>query len=359
MLETRNWTHSFAGAFKDIRTLYAYLGWELSPALLNAAHTYPIFVPKKLADKIKLAGPEGVLAKEFLPTAWEMDSDLNRYGMIDPIGDKEHFSAPQLIHRYRSRALFTPTSVCPVHCRYCFRKNELSSQEDLFQSDFEKTLGYLTLHPEISEIIFTGGDPLTLSNEKLSRYLEAFAKLKPIKDVRLHTRYPVILPERMDDEFLHLLRSFSQKFRTLSIAIHANHQLEFDDENKVAIRRLKETGVQLLSQTVLLKGVNDSEKDLLELFDTFLDLSIRPYYLHHPDRVKGGMHFYTSLQRGRKLYQALRNSLPGWAIPHYVIDIPGGHGKISAFNPESLEFSGGLLGLEGEILPVKEPELFN
>lgn len=358
MLETRSWTSKFSEAFKNIHELYRFLGWELSPQLEAVAKTYPIFIPRSLAEKIKSGGANGVLALEFLPHELELDADFNQKGFEDPIGDKAYHKAPQLIHRYENRALFTPTTVCPVHCRYCFRKNELNAADEIFQQDFEKTLSYLKNHPEISEIIFTGGDPLTLSNEKLEKYLNAFAEISSIKDIRFHTRYPVILPERIDEGFLALMNRAAQKFRTISLAVHANHVKEFDEVNQGAIKKLAASSVQLLSQTVLLKNVNDTTQDLLELYQLFIELKVRPYYLHHPDQVKGGMHFYTSLQNGRIIYHALRKQLPGWAIPQYVIDIPGGHGKIGAMNPENTSFSGQIITKDGVQISLQEPDFF-
>ena len=358
MEENLSWTSEFQKAFRNLKDLYRFLEWDLDSSLEEVAKTYPLFVPINLAKKIKLEGPNGVLSKEFLPSDLELDPDLNVKGLEDPIGDRAFHKAPQLIHRYESRALFTPTTVCPVHCRYCFRKNELNVQDEIFQQDFQETLRYLKSHPEISEIIFTGGDPLTLSNEKIEKYLTAFSEIKSIKDIRFHSRYPVILPERLDENFLGLMNKMAEKFRTISIAIHANHVNEFDDVSKTAIKKLSHSNVQLLSQTVLLKGVNDSLENLLSLFNLFIELKVRPYYLHHPDRVKGGMHFYALLHKGRELYHALRNELPGWAIPHYVIDLPGGHGKISAFNPETTQFSGQFLSKDGEAIPLQEPDLF-
>lgn len=357
MDESQNWTSDFAEAFKNVKALYQFLGWTLTPGIEKVAATYSIFIPLKLAQKIKADGPEGVLAREFLPSELELDAELNATGLEDPIGDKKYLKAPQLIHRYESRALFTPTTICPVHCRYCFRKNELNANDELFKQDFTKTLNYLSNHPEIAEIIFTGGDPFTLSNDKLEKFLMAFSEIKSVKDIRFHTRYPVILPNRIDHGLMRILTTASEKFRTVSVAIHANHEKEFDPESGQAIFNLFKTGVQLLSQTVLMKDVNDTKEALLNLFQTFIELKIRPYYLHHPDRVKGGMHFYTSLQRGRELYHALRNELPGWALPQYVIDIPGGHGKTLAYNPESTVFSGQLLSRKGEIINLQEPDL--
>lgn len=348
-----NWKSDFQSAYKNSATLFQFLGWDDDSALVEKK--YPLFIPQPLAQKIKNQGKDGVLAREFLPGIKEM-SDL---GLEDPIGDKIHYKAPQLIHRYPSRALFTPTSICPVHCRYCFRKNELNANDELFSADFEKTIAYIRHHPEISEIIFTGGDPLTLSNEKLQTYLEAFSKIASIKDIRFHTRYPVILPSRLDLELKNLLRNYAQKFRTLSLAIHANHVDEFDLESMQKIQELAQTDIQLLSQSVLLKDVNNSTEALLDLFNLFISLKVRPYYLHHPDQVKGGLHFYVSLEEGRSLYGKLRSLLPGWAIPHYVIDIPGGSGKVGAFNPETMSFSGQLIGLNGDIVTMQEPDLFS
>jgi lysine 2,3-aminomutase len=349
-----SWRTELREAFRSIQELQAFLGWEI-PAASTVVQNYPLFVPRPLAEKIRLQGPDGVLAREFLPHGHEI-SDI---GLMDPIGDKVYYKAPQLIHRYRSRALFTPTSICPVHCRYCFRKNELSPQDELFSADCAKTLNYLRAHPEIQEIIFTGGDPLTLSDEKLATYLNAFAEISSIKDIRFHTRYPVILPKRLDQSFFKLMEDFAPKFRTLSLAIHANHLCEFDDYNSGVIRELSELNLQLLSQTVLLRGVNDSTESLLELFGHFISLKVRPYYLHHPDQVRGGLHFYLPIEEGRRLFGELRSQLPGWAIPHYVIDIPGGAGKVNVFNPEDYNFSGQLLGLSGKKVSVQEPDLFS
>jgi lysine 2,3-aminomutase len=349
MLNKTTWGNEFSRAFKNSADLLHFLEWNDDLSAVDKV--YPLFVPYRLAELMKQEGPQGILAREFLSHPDELDS----LGYEDPIGDKNFNKAPQLIHRYPSRALFTPTTVCPVHCRYCFRKNELTQQEDLFKSDFDQTIVYLNEHPEISEIIFTGGDPLTVSNEKLDRYLEAFSRISSIKDIRFHSRFPVILPERLDDDFSLLIKKYSAVFRTISLAIHANHVQEFDALARENIQKLATLPLQLLSQTVLLKGVNDSVQSLLDLFNLFLDLKIRPYYLHHPDQVKGGMHFYLPLEDGRRLYAMLRGHLPGWAIPHYIFDIPHGHGKVSAFNPESYLFSGRLIGQNGKPIEITEP----
>jgi lysine 2,3-aminomutase len=348
MDKSQNWTRKFQESFRDLPTLSAYLGWE---APSHVEKIYPVFVPRDLAKRMKEDGPLGVLAQEFYPHS----DELIDQGYLDPIGDKKFNVAPQLIHRYPNRVLFTATSICPVHCRYCFRKNELSPTDEIFGQDFEKTLTYLSQHPEISEIILTGGDPLTLTDKKLDHYLSAFSQIPHIKDIRFHSRYPVILPERIDEEFISLLNKWSGYFRTVTLAVHANHVKEFSCQAKSALKLLANSRAQILSQTVLLKGVNDSTAALTELMEFFLDHKVRPYYLHHPDQVRGGMHFYLGLEEGRELYHSLRKKLPGWAIPQYVIDVPGGHGKIPAFNPESHSYSGSLVTLNGESIQIPEP----
>lgn len=345
MLEQANWKNEFAGAIKSLDELYSYLNLNLPSELRSVTKTYPVFIPRRLAKKIQNSK---VLFREFVPSIDELTGE----GLEDPIGDREFQKAPQLIHRYQSRALFTPTSVCPVLCRYCFRKNELSPQDEIFAPEFQETLRYLKAHPEITEIIFTGGDPLTLSNEKIAFYLEAFADISHIKDIRFHTRYPVILPVRLDSGFSELITRFASHFRTLTLAIHANHIDEFDEESDAAIRRLTTLPLQILTQTVLMRGVNDESETLLNLFEHFLDLKIRPYYLHHPDPVKGATHFMLGLEEGRRIYATLRSRLPGWAIPQYIVDVPGGAGKIQAFNPESFAYSGQILSSSGNPLEV-------
>lgn len=339
MNKIQNWTTEFKESFKDLKSLYQFLEWKCDDNLSTITKQYPIFIPVKLALKIRAQGPDGILAKEFLPHL----SESSNSGLFDPIGDKEYNLAPQLIHRYKSRALFTPTNICPVQCRYCFRKNELHQADEIFNSDFEKTLQYLNDHSEIHEIIFTGGDPLTLSNDRLASFLNAFSKISHLTDIRFHSRYPVIIPSRIDDGFKDLMEKFSHHFRTISLVIHTNHIDEFDDEINHTVKEMNKLPIQVLSQSVLLKGINDNKDDLLNLINHLIKLRVKPYYLHHPDQVKGGMHFYLPLKVGRELYASLRDELPGWAIPQYMIDLPTGLGKTPAFNPESFEFKGQLL----------------
>jgi lysine 2,3-aminomutase len=209
-------------------------------------------------------------------------------------------------------------------------------------------------HPEIEEVIFTGGDPLILSDEKLVAWLEMLATIPHIRHIRFHSRVPVILPTRLTEELSDLLESFAGRF-TMTMIVHSNHASEWSDAAIKAVRHFRPGGLRWMSQSVLLKGVNDSSATLGELFRYFAQLAVRAYYLHHPDQVRGGMHFWMDLETGRKIWGALHDLLPGWMLPQYVIDIPGGHGKTPAFNPEGHSFSGSLLDRSGQLIQTIQP----
>ncbi len=320
-----DWKKSLRSALKNNSELNAYFN-------LSINCSYPHFIPIKLAKKIKKSGPNSALWKQFVPDELE-NSSLQEKGHIDPIGDQLHHKSAQLIHRYKNRALFLPITACPVICRYCFRKNELDLENfegDLFIPDREKTLNYLQEHPMIEEIIFSGGDPLIMNNEKIESYLQLFSTITSIKYIRFHSRVPVILAERITHKLVALFQKFSWRF-TFIFVIHCNHQEEIDDEEEAAILKLAECS-QLLSQTVLLKGVNDDSRTLRDLILKLQKLKVRPYYLHHPDKVKGGMHFYLEKSTGLIIYKELRQLIPGWMLPHYVVDDPEGSGKQAVEN---------------------------
>lgn len=310
--------------------------------------SYPIFIPKSFAEKIYRSGDKSSLWKQFVPHSEEESGT----GLKDPIGDHAHAKPGRIIHRYKNRVLFFPTPICPVSCRYCFRKNELANPDELFEGRLEETIDYLTSHPEVNEVILSGGDPFILSDQKLENIFRSFAQISSVKYLRIHTRTPIIIPSRVTQRLTGLLVEYKRKFNKLVLVIHTNHKEELDDEVAASLIKLKKTGIELLSQSVLLKNVNDDTESLVNLFTHLSDLGVRPYYLHHPDRVKGAMCFYLSLTEGRLLYHSLRDKLSGWMIPQYVIDIPGGAGKVPAFNPETFDFSGNLIAKDGTITKV-------
>jgi lysine 2,3-aminomutase len=337
------WKESMRTAIKSTKALEEYLGVTLAKTI------YPLFIPLNLANEMKQLGSSSALWKQFVPH----EEENNPSGLVDPIGDQRHSPTAQLIHRYKNRVLFMPTTVCPVMCRYCFRKNELQDNLDLFTADFEKTLVYLHEHDEINELIFSGGDPLILTNEKIDFYLSAFSKIPHLKYIRFHTRTPIILPERVTDEFIETINLHKKSFSRFIMNLHINHTDELRTDVLEAIKKLDDGRIELISQTVLLKDVNDNLSQLQKLFETLIDYNIRPYYLHHPDVVKGANHFRLTLEEGRELYGKLRKTLPGWGLPQYVIDIPEGFGKVPAFNPENISFSGQLLSKDLKIIPYK------
>ncbi len=325
---------------------------------LPETNAYPLLLPQSYLQQILdryREHPQTLreVLLQFLPDSDEYCPEVQNHSASDPIGDEKFSVAPQLIHRYGNRALFAPTSVCPIHCRYCFRKNELYPPAAFLKADFEKTLIYLNAHPEIEEIIFTGGDPFVLDDIKLKSYLDAFSKISHLKFIRFHSRMPAILPSRFTETTLEMLSQYKSRFSALSIAVHINHPGELLPSVSEGLQKIGNAGIMLLTQSVLLKGVNNKEEILLDLFHKLSCLGIRPYYLHHPDHAKGAMHFWISLEEGRRIYQKLRNKLPGWAIPQYMIDIPGGEGKSPAYNPEEIHFSGKLFNRFGESRPVR------
>ena len=315
------WQEQLRRALKTSSELGNFLGRNVPPV------SYPVLIPLPLAEKIRRGGSGSPLWRQFVPCEEEDSGE----GMNDPIGDHLHGVGGRLVHRYKNRALFFPTTRCPVLCRYCFRKNELTKPDEIFSADSQRTKKYLRKHPEIEEIIFSGGDPFILSNAKLKEFLEMFSGISSLKYLRFHTRTPVVLPERFEDvDLLSLLRQSARRFNLVTIVIHLNHGDEVDDSVESVLKKLSSLPLRLTSQSVLLRGVNDSVESLKELFVKMASLGVTPYYLHHPDKVRGGMHFYVSQERGREIYTRLRRETAGQILPHYVVELPRGEGKVLA-----------------------------
>ena len=292
-------------------------------------HTpYPILLPLRIANRIKVQGLSGPLGLQFLPQTGEKTSA----GELDPIGDHLHRQEKGIIHRYQNRILISPTPFCPIQCRYCFRKNNLTQAPEQYRSQLSLIEQYLAAHPEVNEVILTGGDPLMVSDQMLEAYLCSLQEFPQVKFVRFHSRTPIILPERITPGFIRLLQRFQKVFAQLHLVIHINHWSEADSDVIAIIQQLQAAHLSLMSQSVLLKNVNDTTADLYQLFLNLAELGVFPYYLHHPDPARGAMHFYLSIEQGQKIYQPLRRILPGWAVPHYMVELPEGKGKVLALN---------------------------
>lgn len=268
--------------------------------------------------------PADPIAAQFIPDARELDIAASE--LSDPIGDAPHSPLPSLVHRYPNRVLWKISPVCAVYCRFCFRKEHIGRRgRALHQHEIADVAAYLAAHHEVEEVILSGGDPLTLSNKKLQQNLAALRELPHIRRLRIHSRIPVVQPARIDGALLDLLTALPQ---SLHVVIHTNHSAELTANARAALHRLRARGAMLYSQTVLLKGVNADAATLANLMNDLLDCGVKPYYLHHLDLARGTGHYRVSLDEGRAIVAALRRRLSGIAMPTYIVEIPGGDGKI-------------------------------
>jgi lysine 2,3-aminomutase len=281
------------------------------------------------------------IKKQAIPTLGEKDPTLPAWAQAqslkiyarptpwhaDPIGDVERLATPRLTHRYENRAILHLSTACAVHCRFCFRKTQLNKMEEyLYQGPLNKALEYLQKKPQISELILTGGDPLSISDESLSQLLDQIATIESIRTVRIHSRMPVTLPTRLTPDLVDAL-AHPRRFK-ISLVSHFNHPLELTTQACASLNRLAQRGVRLYNQSVLLAGVNNSVECLRDLFQGLYEAGVTPFYLHHPDWTAGTFHFRLSIEEGQNLVRKLYGQVSGPAIPQYVLDIPQGYGKI-------------------------------
>ena len=291
----------------------------------DVARRYAVAVSPTLLSLVDPADPHDPIARQFLPSLAELNSLPQE--LADPIGDAIHSPVSGIVHRHAGRVLFKIVSACPVYCRFCFRRETVGPGRDsaLSPADFEAALAYIAAHREIREVILTGGDPFILSARRIAEVSARLGAIAHVKIVRWHTRVPVTDPDRVSDALVAALHGAGA---THWIAIHANHAREFGDDARRAIARLADGGIPLVSQSVLLKGVNDDAETLAALMRAFADNRIKPYYLHHPDLAPGTSHFRNTIPEGLALMQELRLRLSGLEMPTYMLDIPGGYGKV-------------------------------
>ena len=288
------------------------------------AGKYAIGITPAVLALIEPNDPDDPMARQFVPLVDELTTTADE--RADPIGDLSHSPVEGIVHRYPDRVLLKAVHVCPVYCRFCFRREMVGPQGlgTLTPAELDVAIGYIAAHDEIWEVILTGGDPLVLSPRRLREIMERLAKIGHVKIVRFHTRVPVVEPERVDAEMVAALRASG---KTTYLALHANHPREFSAAAKAAIALLVDGGVAMVSQSVLLKGVNDDVETLASLMKAFVENRVKPYYLHHPDLAPGTSHFRMDIAEGQKLVAALRGRISGLAQPTYILDIPGGYGK--------------------------------
>ena len=298
----------------------------------QVAKRYALSLTSHIAELIEPEVDGDPIGLQFIPDARELQAEPNE--SADPIGDERHQVAPGLIHRYPDRVLLKLVSVCPVYCRFCFRRAMVGPghANGLTPAELAEALGYIRGHPEIWEVILSGGDPLILSPRRVGEVTDALGRIEHAKVLRWHTRVPVVAPELVTDALVRALRSRQQ---AVYVALHTNHARELTDATRAACARLIDGGVPMVSQTVLLKGVNDDARTLEALMRALVETRVKPYYLHHLDLAPGTGRFRTTIARGRALMRELRGRLSGLAQPTYVLDIPGGHGKVP-IGPEYL-----------------------
>ena len=297
---------------------------EALPALERVAARYAVAVTPDLADLIDTSAPDDPIARQFIPNAAELEARPGENA--DPIGDHPHSPIPGIVHRYPDRVLFKLVHVCAVYCRFCFRREMVGPGKDSTLSDsaYRAALDYVRAHPEVWEVILSGGDPLVLSPRRLSEVMTDLAAIDHVKIIRLHTRVPVADPSRVSDD---LVAALKVKNATSWVALHANHARELTDTARAACARLVDAGIPMVSQSVLLRGVNDNIAALSDLMRAFVECRIKPYYLHHGDLAPGTAHLRTTLSEGQELMRALRGRVSGLCQPDYMLDIPGGAGK--------------------------------
>jgi EF-P beta-lysylation protein EpmB len=320
------WQIELAHAIADPAELLRLL--ELDPALLPAAQAaaalFPLKVPRGFVARMRKGDPNDPLLRQVLPLAAET---LSSPGFVaDPVGDRKAMVVPGLLHKYHGRILLVTTGACGIHCRYCFRREFPYSETKT--GDWRQALDYVANDTSISEVILSGGDPLALSNRRLKGLLTQLEPITHLRRLRIHSRQPIVLPERIEPELLALL----SESRLLPIMVlHANHPQEIDDAVNQALKQLAAAGITLFNQAVLLKGINDSAAVLGKLSETMFSAGVIPYYVHLLDRVRGTAHFQVEESQALVMMEEMRNCLPGYLVPRLVREQAGMFAKIPVF----------------------------
>ncbi len=327
-----------SGAIHTIGDLVARgLAPERDAAALEALTArYALAITPAMAALIDPSDPNDPIARQFAPDLREAQALPEE--LADPIGDGAHSPVEGIVHRYRDRVLLKLLHVCPVYCRFCFRREMVGpgAEQVLSPDKVDAALSYIRAHPDIWEVILTGGDPLALSPRRLGAVMRALGEIDHVKVLRIHTRVPAVDPGRITGE---LVEALKVPAKTTYVALHANHPRELTEAAAGALARLADAGLPLVSQSVLLRGVNDDIATLSALMRRFVELRVKPYYLHHGDLAPGTSHLRVDLETGRALATELRATVSGLCQPAYVLDIPGGHGKVPV-GPDHLRVGG-------------------
>ncbi len=323
-LQPPRWQQLWRDAVRDPRELLELLGLEAIGAQLSeaAAAQFALRVPRGFVARMRVGDPDDPLLRQVLPLADEMR--VVPGFALDAVGDGAARKATGVIQKYRGRALLVATGSCAVHCRYCFRRHFPYAEETAAREGWREAVAAIAADPSIDEVLLSGGDPLSLSTSKLAELTDALAAIPHLKRLRIHSRLPVVLPERVDAPLLKWLASLPWP---VAFVIHANHANEFDASVDTAMAALRASGAQVLNQAVLLRGVNDSVQALAALSERSFAAGVLPYYLHQLDRVAGVAHFEVEDARARALHAELAARLSGYLVPRLVREIAGDTGK--------------------------------
>lgn len=312
------WRDQLREAYRDPRTLLDALGITAEDGQILDHAPFPIRVPLALASRIQPGDINDPILKQVLPV--ELETRSGPGYLEDPVGDHASRQSRGLLHKYRGRALLITTGACAVHCRYCFRQHYPYAQEHIGGSFSHQAIEYIAQTHSIQEVILSGGDPLMLSTKRLAQLTDQLSKIEHIKRLRIHTRLPMVLPDRVTQQLTRWLASLPWP---VVMVIHANHAQEFDRSVDVALAQLKEAGVYLLNQAVLLKGINDNAEDLARLMERGFAAGVLPYYLHRLDKVKGAGHFEVADEAMKGIMHELRVQLSGYLVPKLVSEVAG------------------------------------
>ena len=328
----------------------------ITPELEQVASQFAVSItPAMMAliDKDDAADP---IAAQFVPSAKELQTHPAE--RADPIGDDAYSPVEGIVHRYPDRVLLKPLHLCPVYCRFCFRKEQIGETGSMLSpAALTAAIDYIRDHSEIWEVILSGGDPLMLSDQRLQDIMQRLNDIVHVKVIRFHSRVPVVDPARITPKLAHILRGRAATY----IFLHSNHPRELTAEAIAACAHLIDAGIPMLSQSVLLRGVNDDHKTLAQLMRGFVEARIKPHYLHHPDMVRGTGHFRVAIAEGQELVRGLRGKLSGLCQPTYMLDIPGGYGKVP-LGPSFIEQEDGawrVTNHRGESHIYTEPDINN
>ncbi len=320
--QQQSWQQLLQGCFSDIEELLNYLELPLPAIPYDLDTQFPLRVPLSFAAKIEKGNPHCPLLRQVLPLKAEQQRHPDF--VADPLKELSQAPIPGLLHKFKNRILLTPTGSCPVHCRYCFRRHFPYSEHQLGRAQWVQYTDYLMAHPEIDEVILSGGDPLTMGDQKLKDWFSLLASVPFVKRVRIHSRTPIMIPQRLDAPWESILPADKQ----VILVVHCNHPAELDAFLAERIQTLKSQRVTVLNQSVLLRGVNDSIAVQVALANALFDHGILPYYLHQLDKVAGTKHFEVSDAEALQIYEGMRAALSGYLLPRLVREVPGETAKV-------------------------------